>query len=82
MKPLFNLPGVGALAGVLTFLSDNPAIISLANDKNFSKYFKNYQLVSLTNFGTAFGMGLNRDDVSCLRLKFLVMTRTYLFQLL
>ncbi|MDQ2177757.1 hypothetical protein [Marinifilum sp. D714] len=58
MKPLFNLPGVGALAGVLTFLSDNPAIISLANDKNFSKYFKNYQLVSLTNFGTAFGMGL------------------------
>ncbi len=58
MKPLFNLPGVGALAGLLTFLSDNPAIISLANDKNFSKYFKNYQLVSLTNFGTAFGMGL------------------------
>ncbi len=58
MKPLFNLPGVGALAGVLTFLSDNPAIISLANDKNFSKYFKNYQLISLTNFGTAFGMGL------------------------
>lgn len=58
MKPLFNLPGVGALAGVLTFLSDNPAIISLANDKNFSKYFKPYQLISLTNFGTAFGMGL------------------------
>jgi len=58
MKPLFNLPGVAALAGVLTFLSDNPAIISLANDKNFSKYFKNFQLVSLTNFGTAFGMGL------------------------
>ncbi|MGB5990120.1 MAG: nucleoside recognition domain-containing protein [Marinifilaceae bacterium] len=58
MRPVFNLPGVGALAGVLTFLSDNPAIISLANDKNFSKYFKKYELVSLTNFGTAFGMGL------------------------
>ncbi|MFA8437103.1 MAG: nucleoside recognition domain-containing protein [Marinifilaceae bacterium] len=58
MRPLFNLPGVGALAGVLTFLSDNPAIISLANDKNFSKYFKRYELISLTNFGTAFGMGL------------------------
>ena len=58
MKPLFNLPGVAALGGVLTFLSDNPAIISLANDKNFSQYFKKYQLVSLTNFGTAFGMGL------------------------
>lgn len=58
MKPLFHLPGVAALGGVLTFLSDNPAIITLANDKNFSQYFKKYQLVSLTNFGTAFGMGL------------------------
>lgn len=58
MKPLFNLPGVAALGGVLTFLSDNPAIISLAKDTHFSKYFKKYQLISLTNFGTAFGMGL------------------------
>ncbi len=58
MKPLYNLPGVAALGAVLTFLSDNPAIISLANDKNFSHYFKKYQLISLTNFGTAFGMGL------------------------
>lgn len=58
MKPLYNLPGVAALGAVLTFLSDNPAIISLAHDKNFSSYFKKYQLISLTNFGTAFGMGL------------------------
>ena len=57
MKPLFNLPGVAALGAILTFLSDNPAIISLAKDKSFSKFFKKYQLVSLTNFGTAFGMG-------------------------
>lgn len=58
MKPLFNLPGVAALGGILTFLSDNPAIIALAKDKNFSRYFKKYQLISLTNFGTAYGMGL------------------------
>ena len=58
MKPLYNLPGVAALGAVLTFLSDNPAIICLAKDKNFSQYFKKYQLISLTNFGTAFGMGL------------------------
>ncbi len=58
MKPLYNLPGVAALGAVLTFLSDNPAIITLSKDKNFSRYFKKYQLVSLTNFGTAFGMGL------------------------
>ncbi len=58
MKPLFNLPGVAALGGVLTFLSDNPAIIALSKDYNFNKYFKKYQLISLTNFGTSFGMGL------------------------
>lgn len=58
MKPLYGLPGVAALGAVITFLSDNPAIIGLAKDKNFSSYFKKYQLISLTNFGTAFGMGL------------------------
>ena len=58
MKPLYNLPGVSALGGIMTFLSDNPAIISLSKDTNFARYFKKYQLISLTNFGTAFGMGL------------------------
>ena len=58
MKPLYNLPGVAALGGVMTFLSDNPAIIAFAKDKTFSSYFRKYQLLSLTNFGTAFGMGL------------------------
>lgn len=58
MKPLFNLPGVASLGAVMTFLSDNPAIISLAADKRFSSYFKKFQFISLTNFGTAFGMGL------------------------
>ena len=58
MKPLFNLPGVASLGAVMTFLSDNPAIIALAQDKKFSIYFKKYQFISLTNFGTAFGMGL------------------------
>lgn len=58
MKPLFNLPGVSSLGCVLTFLSDNPAIITLAKDKKFSSHFRRYQYISLTNFGTAFGMGL------------------------
>jgi len=58
MKPLFGLPGVASLAAVMTFLSDNPAIISLARDKGYASYFKKHQLYSLTNFGTAFGMGL------------------------
>ena len=58
MKPLFNLPGVASLGAIVTFLSDNPAIISLAQDKRFAAYFKKYQYISLTNFGTAFGMGL------------------------
>mgnify|MGYP002622900765 FL=1 len=58
MKPLYNLPGVAALGALMTFLSDNPAIIALGKDKTFSSYFKKYQLISLTNFGTAFGMGM------------------------
>ena len=58
MQPLFHLPGVASLGAVMTFLSDNPAIISLSQDKRFASYFKKYQYISLTNFGTAFGMGL------------------------
>lgn len=58
MRPLFNLPGVASLGGLMTFFSDNPAIISLSKDKHFYRYFKRYQLISLTNFGTSFGMGL------------------------
>jgi len=58
MKPLYNLPGVASLGAVMTFLSDNPAIITLSKDKTFSRYFKQYQIASLTNFGTSFGMGL------------------------
>ena len=58
MKPLFNMPGVASLGAVLTFLSHNPAIISLSQNKHFARYFKRYQHVSLVNFGTAFGMGL------------------------
>lgn len=58
MKPLYNLPGVAAIGAVMTFLSDNPAIIALSEDRKFASYFKKYQFVSLTNFGTAFGMGL------------------------
>lgn len=58
MKPLFNLPGIAALGAVVTFLSDNPAIIALSKDRKFASYFRTYQMVSLTNFGTAFGMGM------------------------
>ena len=58
MRPLYNLPGVAALGALMTFLSDNPAIIAFSKDKTFSSFFKKYQLLSLTNFGTAFGMGL------------------------
>lgn len=58
MKPLYHLPGVSAIGAVMTFFSDNPAIIALSKDRKFASFFKKYQLVSLTNFGTAFGMGL------------------------
>ncbi len=58
MKPIYGLPGAASIGAITTFLSDNPAIISLAKDKGFNKYFKNYQIPALCNLGTAFGMGL------------------------
>ena len=58
MKPIFGMPGASSLGVVTTFLSDNPAILSLAEDQNFRRYFKKYQFPALTNLGTAFGMGL------------------------
>lgn len=58
MKPLYNLPGAAALGVLTTYVSDNPAILGLAEDTNFKKYFKKFQLPALTNLGTAFGMGM------------------------
>ena len=57
-KLLTEFGVVRLMENLLKPLMNNPAIISLAKDNNFARYFKKYQLVSLTNFGTAFGMGL------------------------
>ncbi|MGL4998978.1 MAG: CD0519/CD1768 family membrane protein [Cetobacterium sp.] len=57
MKPLYRLPGAAAIGILTTYISDNPAILSLSADKGFTKYFKKYQLPALTNLGTSFGMG-------------------------
>ncbi|WP_040192956.1 CD0519/CD1768 family membrane protein [Clostridium culturomicium] len=58
MGPIYDLPGASTIGVVTTYLSDNPAILTLADDKGFRRYFKKYQLPALTNLGTAFGMGL------------------------
>ena len=58
MRPLFGMPGASALGIVSTYLSNNPAILTLADDHKFRRYFKAYQVPALTNLGTAFGMGL------------------------
>ena len=55
---IYGLPGASAVGVFTTYLSDNPAILTLANDNNFRRYFKKYQLPALTNIGTSFGMGL------------------------
>ncbi|HAX71985.1 MAG TPA: hypothetical protein DCY20_00520 [Firmicutes bacterium] len=57
-KPLYGLPGASMIGALATYLSDNPAIISFAKDKEFQRYFKPYQVPVLCNLGTAFGMGL------------------------
>lgn len=58
MKPIYDLPGAFSLGMLNCYLSDNPAILTLAHDDNFRRYFKKYQMPALTNLGTAFGMGL------------------------
>lgn len=58
MHPLFGMPGAAALGLVTTYLSDNPAILTLADDRQYRRYFKTYQIPALTNLGTSFGMGL------------------------
>ena len=58
MRPLYDLPGASVVGVLATYMSDNPAILSLADDDGFLCYFKKYQLPALTNLGTAFGMGL------------------------
>lgn len=58
IRVVYGLPGASAVGVFTTYLSDNPAILTLANDNNFRRFFKRYQLPALTNIGTAFGMGL------------------------
>lgn len=58
MKILYKLPGVASIGIITTYLSDNPAIISLAYDKKFRNKFTKKQLPALCNLGTSFGMGL------------------------
>ncbi len=58
MQPIWGLPGASSLAVITTFLSDNPAVLSLADDPYYRHFFKKYQFPALTNLGTAFGMGL------------------------
>ena len=58
IRPLYGLPGASIIGAIATYLSDNPAIISFAKDKEFQKFFKRYEVPALCKLGTAFGMGL------------------------
>ncbi len=58
MRPLYGLPGAASLGILSTFVSDNPAILSLAKNDSFTKYFKEYQIPALCNLGTSYGMGM------------------------
>lgn len=58
LRPLYNLPGVASGGALMTFLSDKAAIISMARNPQFARYFKRYQHVSLVNFAGSFAMGL------------------------
>ena len=58
LRPLFNLPGVSSAGALMTFLSDKPAIISVAKNPQFARYFKRFQHIILVNFAGSYAMGL------------------------
>ena len=58
LNPIFGLPGAAALGLVAIFFSDNAAIVPIAKDPLYARYFKKYQWASMVNFGTTFGMGM------------------------
>ncbi len=58
MKPLYSLPGASAWGIITCYISDNPAMISLARNEEYKSFFKKFQFPALTNLGTSFGMGL------------------------
>lgn len=58
MMPLFRMPGASAMGPVTTYLSDNPAVMTLAEDPKFRSCFQPEQLAALSNLSTSFGMGL------------------------
>ncbi len=58
MRPIYSLPGAASLGIITTYLSDNPAIIALTKDRSFTKFFRDYEIPTLCNLGTAYGMGM------------------------
>lgn len=58
MRPLFGLPGATSVGVVTAYLSDNPAIMPIGTDRGFLKYLRRWQVTTLVNLGTVFGMGL------------------------
>ncbi len=58
MKPVYGLPGAASVGIITTFLSDNPAVLTLAEDSYFRHFFRRYQFPAITNLATSFGMGM------------------------
>lgn len=58
VRVVYGLPGASVVGIFTTYLSDNPAILTLTDNEGYKTYFKKYQIPALTNLGTSFGMGL------------------------
>jgi len=58
VRVVYGMPGASVVGVFTTYLSDNPAILTLTDNEGYQAYFKKYQIPALTNLGTSFGMGL------------------------
>lgn len=52
MKPLYHLPGAGILGILTTYLSDNPAILALAQKPGYRRYSKRISSHRSPTWGT------------------------------
>ena len=63
MKPLYNLPGAASVGVMTTYLSDNPAILGLAEDRNFRRYFKKVPAAGVDESWDSLWYGADRHNI-------------------
>ena len=66
IQPLYDMPGAASLGIMNCYMSDNPAILTLANDNNFKQYFKKISITGVNQYWNSLWYGAYRfGDLTC-----------------